>query len=432
MDNKVYADLLNILQKEVVLATGCTEPIAVAYSAAVAANELGEHKSIKTIDVWVDSGIYKNGLRVGIPGIKERGLDIAAALGAIVCQPEKKLNILESITDEQIQKAKDMVQNSQVHVHVKGNCNRLYVETILNTAKDAVRVLTLDRHQNVAKIEKGNEFGKIDIESDVLEATVKPLQKFELDDILDFVYHIDIQELSFLNNGVSTNFNIALEGLEIQKGIGKELSEMMVEGWIENNMVSRAQILCSAASEARMAGSTLPVMSCAGSGNHGITTFLTVLAVAEKLESSNEKLLRALALTNLITVYIKSYTGTLSAMCGCGVAAGIGASAGVVYLLDGSKDAMFGAMLNMVGSISGLICDGGKEGCAYKLALSSGWAVQSALLAVRGAVVNENNGILSANFQQLFENLGYICNPGMVETNRKILEVMQSTNEINI
>jgi L-cysteine desulfidase len=165
-------------------------------------------------------------------------------------------------------------------------------------------------------------------------------------------------------------------------------------------------------------------MSTAGSGDQGITAFLTNYAVAEKRKLPKERLIRALALTNLITFFIKSYTGTLSAMCGCSVAAGTAASAGVVYLLDGDKHQILGTLYNMVGSISGLICDGAKDGCAYKLALASGWAVQSALLALKGAIINNTDGILDPDFRQLFKNLGYICDPGMVSTDQAILSVI--------
>jgi L-cysteine desulfidase len=129
-------------------------------------------------------------------------------------------------------------------------------------------------------------------------------------------------------------------------------------------------------------------------------------------------------LLNLLKKGIKSYTGTLSAMCGCGVAAGIGASAGVIYLLGGNQDKIMGSLYNMVGSISGVICDGAKEGCSYKLALASGWAVQSALLALHGAVIYNTDGILHPDFQQLFKNLGHLCDPGMIATDQAILDVM--------
>lgn len=167
-------------------------------------------------------------------------------------------------------------------------------------------------------------------------------------------------------------------------------------------------------------------MSSAGSGNHGITVFLTVFAAAEKLNASREKLLRALALSNLITIYIKSNTGTLSAMCGCGVAAGIGACAGVSYLMDGSFQDILNSMINMVGTISGIICDGGKEGCAYKLALSAGWAVEASLLAMHGAAISTCDGILASSFENIVRNMGHVCNHGMINTNSAIIDVMSN------
>lgn len=196
-------------------------------------------------------------------------------------------------------------------------------------------------------------------------------------------------------------------------------------GVLPDNLVFYTQMLCAAASEARMSGVKMPVMSCVGSGNHGITVFLINTAVAIKKGIAEDRLLRALALTILITVYIKAHTGILSAMCGCGVAAGIAGSAGVVYLLGGDREKIFGALLNMVGAISGIICDGGKEGCSHKLMLASGWAVQAALLSMNGAVIDPSDGILARNFDTLFENLGQVCNKGMQATDRVILQIMQ-------
>lgn len=425
MNNKEYEELLSILKNEVIAATGCTEPIAVAYSTAVAGNQIcGEE--IKMIEVCVDIGIFKNGLKVGIPGIKERGLDIAAALGVVVCKPEKKLRILENVSLEQLEQAKNIVKEGRVKISLKKNCDRLFIETIITTDKSVIRTLTLDRHQNIVKVEKNDKKEYSDIKNNNYTDSTKPIQKYNLDNFIEFSNTANLEDIDFLYDGVNLNLAIANEGLNLDNGIGREIRKMIIEGLIEDSMITRAQILCSAASEARMSGSKLPVMSSAGSGNHGITVFLTNVAVAQKTNVSDEKLIRALVLSNLLTVYIKSYTGTLSAMCGCGVAAGIGASAGVVYIMNGDKNVMYGALLNMVASISGLICDGGKEGCAYKLALSSGWAVESALLSVRGVVANKDDGILSPHFRRLFENLGLICRLGMSNTNEAIIDVICS------
>lgn len=418
--------LTQILQGEVAPATGCTEPVAVAYSTATAREQVGGE--LVSLEVWVDPGLYKNGLRVGIPGIRERGLDVAAALGITAGHKEKKLRVIDDIKEEDLQKAKELIQQGKVKIRVKDGLTRLYIETVLTTEQGKVRVLTIDKHLNIICIDQGDKYESFSPESYKTdeEAARPSIQSFDLEDILMYARKVPLKNIAFLEEGIKMNRAIAKEGSTIKKGLGQVFRKIIKTGSMENDVISYAQILCSQAAEARMGGSRLPVMSCAGSGNHGITVFLTNVAVAEKFGSSKEKLLRALALSALITAYIKSYTGTLSAMCGCGVAAGIGASAGVVYQLDGNIKDIFGAMLNMVGSISGLICDGGKEGCAYKLALASGWAIQAALLAVNGAVIHDDNGILAGDFKNLFANLGYVCKEGMIYTNKTILEVMQA------
>ena len=274
----------------------------------------------------------------------------------------------------------------------------MHIEVILVTDLEKVRVITIGSHLNVISVEKiprDDHFKPFIIKEKKEKDNGKQIQQYGLDDFLIFSNDTPLQELLFLEEGISMNMAIAQEGLTIESGVALTLTDLIKDGLLSDNLITRAQVLCAAASEARMSGSRLPVMSTAGSGNHGITAFLTNYAVAEKQKFSREILLRALALTNLITFFIKSYTGILSAMCGCGVAAGIGASAGVVYMLGGDKAQIMGALYNMVGSISGIICDGAKEGCAYKLALASGWAVQSALLSWKGAIIRNTDGIVA-------------------------------------
>ncbi len=416
------AVLLSILKKEILPATGCTEPVAVAYSTAIARQNIDG--SIKKLEILVDGGLFKNGMQVGIPGIKERGLEIAAALGVFAGLPEKGLQVIEHISDEALDKAKELVALGKVKVSVKESCSKLYIETLLHTSEGKVRVVTMDRHTNIVSIDEGdNEIG-CECTLNNSKKSEESIQNYSLEDFLDFSQSVPLEDILFLQQGVDMNFALAEEGLNMETGIGKKFQKLVKDGLMHEDLMYKAQLLCAAASEARMAGSKLSAMSSAGSGNHGITIFMTNYAVAEKIGTSREALLRSLALSNLITVYIKSYTGTLSAMCGCGVAAGIGSSAGVVYLLGGSLKEMMGAIINMIGSISGIICDGGKEGCSYKLALAAGWAVQSALLSMAGAVINTTDGILASDFKEVIRNMGYVCNPGMVETNNAIIKVM--------
>ena len=421
-----YSELVGILKREVVPATGCTEPIAVAYAASVAGKKIGDLSRIEKVEVCVDAALFKNGLRVGIPGIKERGLEIAAALGLVLATPEKELRILEIIQPEENLKAEAMVKKKLIDVCIKGNCSRLFVEVFVTlTDGSQVKVMAVDRHNNIVKVEEGKNLAHEDPGAIDEQANKKLIQNYDLKGLLDFSNTVPLDEIRFLQDGVDKNMRLAEEGLSYSGGIGQAYKQIIEEGILNDHMVTKAEMLCAAASEARMSGSSLPAMSSAGSGNHGITVFLTLAGVAESTEVNPDTFLRTLAFSNLVTVYIKSFTGTLSAMCGCGVAAGIGASAGVSYMMGASESQIFKSMLNMVGSITGLICDGGKEGCAYKLALSAGWAVKSALLAQKGVSVHEDNGILAFNFRQLFENLGYLCNTGMAGANNSILNIME-------
>lgn len=418
-------ELLKLLEEGITPATGCTEPIAVAYAVAVAKEQI--EGNLESIDIQVDSNVYKNGLMVTIPGTTEKGLIAAAAFGFIAGGAERRSRVIEGLTDEDIIKARGLIKQKKIELNLKRDCTGLDIEVTILTDREKVRVIILNTHLNIVSIEKINlnsQFKPFVRKEQKANTFNHQIQKYTLEDFLRFGAQIPLEKLLFLEDGVNMNLKISREGLTIKLGVGVKLKEMIHEGIMSDNIITRSQVLCATASEARMSGSKLPVMSTAGSGNHGITVFLTSFAVAEKRNLSKEKLIRSLALSNLITFFIKSYTGTLSAMCGCGVAAGIGVSAGVVYLLDGTKEQILGSLYNMVGSISGMICDGAKNGCAYKLALASGWAVQSALLALKGAIINSTDGIIDPDFKQLFKNLGYLCDPGMVPTDQAILDVI--------
>ena len=219
--------------------------------------------------------------------------------------------------------------------------------------------------------------------------------------------------------------NLAVAQAGRSFGLGLALGTLIEQGVIGRSPVSEAQLLCASASYARMSGVSMPVMTATGSGNQGITLLLTIEAVARARAIPQETKLRAVALANLINVYVKSYTGTLSAVCACGVASGLGASVGVVYMLGGGEQQMLGAMKNILGSISGMICDGAKEGCANKVELSSGLAVQAAFLAMQGMSIGRHDGILASDLRTLFEHLGQLVQEGMGDTNRVIVDIMQ-------
>ncbi len=419
MEREKERTLLELMHKNVIPVIGCTEPIAIAYSAAKARSQVSGE--IQSIDVWLDLQMFRNGMHVAIPGVNGRGLALAAALGAIAGKHEKGTEVIEDLSESSIAQAKALLERQAVNVHLRENCSCLYIETRIETDKDWVQVITVDKHLNVVVVNKNKDeiAGVPDCPS-----RESNIQQFGLSDFIDFAENVSLSELALLKKGLEMNRLMANEGFKIKDSVCNSLSRTVDDQYTEDDMFSFAQKLTAAASEARMSGSQLPVMTCAGSGNHGITVFLILEAARETMNIPDEKILRALALANLITIYIKSYTGTLSAMCGCGVAAGIGASAALVYLMGGNTEQIVGAIKNMVGSISGIVCDGAKEGCAFKLALSAGWAVQAAFLSLRGAVVCDKNGIITGDFENIIKNLGHVCNPGMLSTNQAILDIM--------
>jgi len=276
-------ELLGLLKEKITPATGCTEPIAVAYAVATAKENI--EGNLLSIHVQVDSNIYKNGLMVTIPGTNEKGLVTAAAFGFITGDARKKLRVIGNITDEDIAKAKQLIKEKKIELSLKKDSIGLDIEVILFTDKEKVRVNILESHLNIVNIEKielTSSFNPYIRKELKANASNHPIQKYTIEDFLHFGKKIPLSELMFLEEGIKMNMKIAQEGLTLKSGVGTKFIEMIHEGIISDNMVTRAQVLCAAASESRMSGSKLPVMSTAGSGNHGITVFLTCFAVAEK------------------------------------------------------------------------------------------------------------------------------------------------------
>lgn len=421
--NSKLDKIISIVRTQVLPVTGCTEPLSVAYSTAVAKQEIGG--DIISLDVTVDFGLYKNAARVAIPGIERKGLVVAAALGATAGKAGKGLNVISDLSEGEIRKAYRLCDSGVIKVHVYPDCRDLYIKTEMSTTTGIVKVITQNHHTNITTIETGKDIRKFTPE-ETKEGREVAIRNYDLHQLLSLIELSLPGTWSFLAEGFKLNTALAETGLAIERGIGKTYQELFHSASTEWDAVIRAKTLCAAASQARMGGVKQNAMSIAGSGNHGITAFLGMKAVGEAYGIQDDRLYQAMALCILITTYIKTETGTLSAMCGCGVAAGIGLAAGVAFLLGGEGVEISGAMMNMVGSITGLLCDGAKEGCAFKLALSSGWAVESALLALRGVIIHSGDGIVDSNFQRLFRNLGLVCTSSEMAMNREIVQILEN------
>lgn len=428
-----FTEYIYLLKRELAPALGCTEPIAVAYASAKAKEVLGFMPD--KVEVLVSGNILKNGMGVGIPKTKMTGLDIAAALGAIGGNPDAKLEVLKDIEDRHIEEAVKYLKNNNLKIKLKDTKSKLYIEVLCKRGEDESRVIIKDEHTNIVYISlnsqvlyKKEEKEENKLEDEVNEETRKYNDKVEISikDIHNFATKIDFEDIKFLLDGAKMNRRVAKEGIEHEYGlkVGKTFHESIGKGIFADSIESHAIAITAAAVDARMDGCVFPVMTTAGSGNQGLTCTLPVVAVFEKLESSEEELCRALAISNLVTVHIKSYLGRLSALCGCGVAAAIGSSCGITYLLGGNYESISHAVKNMVAGLSGMICDGAKQGCALKISTSVSSAIQSAVLAINGIEVSCKDGIIHECVEQTIKNLGNLAIAGMVDTDKVILDMM--------
>ena len=424
----------DLLKIEVAPALGCTEPTAAALCSA-SAKSLLQVKNIDRIELWVDANVYKNGMGVAIPGARgAKGIGLAAALGVICGNPELKLEVLQSVNDKCLKKAETLVSENRVLVDIDRAKQGIFIKCIIRaggrTAEAVIEELhdnltelklngkTLDNHPLLSTVEKGKSR---------LAELEDWLKQRSLEDLVSLLEDLDDDDLAFVKEGLDHNLKLAKYGLTYGNGlgIGKTLERLTIEGLLNKDMILSARILTSAAADARMAGVKLPAMSSAGSGNHGLTAVLPIWAVQEYLNlSDEEQVLPAIALSHVVTAYIKAFTGRLSAICGCSVAAGAGATAGVTYLMGGNIGHIAGAIKTLIGDLAGVICDGAKSSCALKLATAAGAAVQAALFALHGIQAGTMDGIIAGSAEQTMQNVGKLSSDGMIETDRTILQIM--------
>ena len=364
-------EMITLLKNDVVPALGCTEPVCVALCAANA-GKMTENK-IRSIEVEVNAGIYKNGMSAGIPGCDYVGLPYAAALGAYLKNPEKGLELLEDITPEILEQMKELCGMAAVSVKIKEQEQGLYVKCKIKTEADMITSVIRGTHTNLVYLEKN---GKIIYEKN--------------------------QE-----NGQASDRS--------EKG-----SEVL-----KNDLLTRIMLKVSSAAESRLDGCPLPTMSSSGAGTKGLVVILPVSEAADALEVSMEKKVRALAIAHLVNRYINAYIGKLSPMCSCVMASSTAASVGIAYLLGGSDEQLGYAVRNMSGTVTGMICDGGKVGCAMKVATGSSAALLCALTAVHDAPLRVSDGICAETPEDCIRHMAQIGNQGMAQTDKEIIHIME-------
>ena len=436
--------IIVLLHREVKPALGCTEPIAVALAVSKAVEIISDNCASRCpegwrltadfrIDVAVSGNILKNGMGVGIPGTGRVGLPVAAALGAVCGDSRRNLEVLADLTDVAVKRALELVEGQKVTISVADTDHLLYVKATV-CANGQAQASAEVNPQAYAIIEDDHDrivetcfADRILMSSESAAGLSGPDEGEDtpsVRDILDFANNAPFADIAFILEDRSLNLALAREGLAGNYGmnVGKTIRENQQEVF-GDDFLSFAMGLTAAASDARMAGSTLPAMSNSGSGNQGITASMPVIAYALKYNIDDERLARALILSNLVAIHIKHYLGKLSALCGC-VVASTGSSCGIVYLQGGGYDAICAAIKNMAGNITGMVCDGAKVGCAMKVASGVSCAVQSAVLALRGTCIPSTDGIIDDDVEKTIRNVGAIGSAGMKHADRMIMDIM--------
>lgn len=419
-------EMLEMLRKDVVPSLGCTEPVCVALAAADASRAVGGN--IKRIEVQVNPNIYKNGMSVGIPGFHKVGLHYAAALGAVLRNPEKRLQLLEDVTEETSEQVLKLVSGKCVEVSILEEERNLYVKCSVITDKGEGMTVIRDSHTNIVQTAvNGKELLKkgTDTKSED-NRIVEELKAMKISEIRALVDLASEEELSFMLDGVRMNERISDFGLNNNLGVGiaKALKSQIDGGVLADDLMSRIMLKVSSAAEGRLDGCPYPSMSSSGAGTKGLVVIIPIAETAKALLASAERTVKALAFGHLVNRYINAYIGKLAATCTCSMASATAASAAITWLLGGNDEQIGFAIRNMTGTITGMICDGGKVGCALKVAMASSAALTNAMIAVDNVALRVSDGICAETPEQCIINIGRIGNPGMIRTDKEILDIM--------
>ncbi len=422
MDNEA---LLDMLRKQVVPALGCTEPVSVAIAVSAAFRQVGGEA--RRIAVTTSLNVYKNGMRVGIPGTRRTGIPFAAALAVVCGDPDLRLEVFRGVRDEHEKRADELLSKGIVRVTAAPGPDAFYVKAVVETDRGVGECLILESHTNVVEIRKD---GKTVCESGARRDADGPARAEpapSLADILRLAGTAEAGELSFLLEGVRMNLEASSAGEtgDYSSGLGRKLQELIRRGRLSDDLPNRIRAAAASACDARMAGLKRPVMSSAGSGNHGITAILPLALAAREHGKTDEELCRALAVSHLITALIKLHIGKLSPVCGCAVAAGAGASGGLAWLMGGREEKTVGdAVNNMIGCLGGMFCDGAKGGCSYKVAAAASEAYYQALAALEGATVSPGDGLIGETPLRSIENMARVNRTAMDGVDACLVEIL--------
>lgn len=423
-EKKIRERIISLVNKEVVPAIGCTEPMAVALCTAKAATTLGRRP--ERIEVFLSPNMLKNAMGVGIPGTGMIGLPIAVSLGALIGKPEYELEVLKDLTPATLEQGKRYINDADIDIKLKqGNVDKLYIEVVCRAGSDMAMAIISGSHTHFVYVERNGEVvldnrgghGGGDEEEDDIQLN------FRL--VYDFATTAPLDEISFILKTKEYNMKAAEESIKGNYGhcLGKTMDRPLSHGIFGNNIFSHILSRTASACDARMGGAMIPVMSNSGSGNQGICATNPVVVYAQENENTEEELIRALMLSHLTAIYIKQSLGKLSALCGC-VVASTGSSCGITYLMGGDYTRICNSVKNMVANLTGMICDGAKPSCALKISSGVSTALLSALLSMEGKCVTSAEGIVDDDVDKCIHNLTSIGADAMRATDDMVLDIM--------
>lgn len=415
-----------VIKNEVFPALGCTEPIAVAYAASIAAAQLeGE---LERVTVLADPGVFKNGFAVTVPetgGLK--GNVIAAALGALVARPELKMEILSGAGQELLRQAKLLVARGGVSVSLAEGEKGLHIDVTVAKGGGEARAVLSGGHTNLSRLERNGEVllqAQREAGAEEGHGYRTALKEMTLAGLVSLLDEVDGEDLAYLKRGVEMNLRVAEAGKALTK-VGYYVEELVRKGFLLSDVVSSSKILTASASDARMAGLSYPVMSSGGSGNQGIVAILVPYNVGLFFRIPEETILKSIALSHLVNAYIKCHTGDLAPICGCAIAAGVGAAVAIVYQQAGGDiDKMNLAVNTIISDIGGMLCDGAKGGCALKVVSSTDASIRAAYMALSGHGITEEEGFVGRSAEETIRNLSRITDHGMSLADDTMLRIM--------
>ena len=423
LDKNIRQSIIALIQREVVPAVGCTEPIAVALCTARATETLGQRP--EKITVMLSANILKNAMGVGIPGTGMTGLPIAIALGAIVGRSEYELEVIKDVTPETLEEGKAYVEEKRIDIRLKADITeKLYIDVVCEAAGSKAEAVISGSHTNFVYISRDGET-LLDVKNTGGEDGDNGDPELCMRTVYDFATTTPVDEIAFILKTRQYNLKAAEESVKGNFGhcLGKTIDRPLSHGIFGNSIFSHILSKTASACDARMGGAMIPVMSNSGSGNQGICATNPVAVYAMENENTEEELIRALTLSHLTAIYIKQSLGKLSAVCGC-VVASIGSSCGITYLMGGDYNRVCNSVKNMIANLTGMICDGAKPSCSLKIASGVSTALLSSLLAIEGRCVTAVEGIIDDDVDRSIRNLTRIGSETMNQTDEMVLDIM--------